>query len=114
MPTPIPEILRVSVIKLKSQPAISGTSTSKDVESIEIKTGVGRAGICLTPEVGVGVGVGDGDVLLVAVGVGDEVGDSGLLNSFKLQDEMYFSKVNNSFESAVSEYLIFTVIQLYT
>ena len=112
MPTPIPEILRVSVIKLKSQPAISGTSTSKDVESIEIKTGVGRAGICLTPEVG--VGVGDGDALLVAVGMGDEVGDSGLLNSFKLQDEMYFSKVNNSFESAVSEYLIFTVIQLYT
>ncbi len=110
MPTPIPEILRVSVIKLKSQPAISGTSTSKDVESIEINTGVGRAGICFMPEVGVGVG----EALLVGVGVGVGLDESGFLNSLKPQDEMYFSKVNISFESTVNEYLIFTVIQLYT
>ena len=108
MPTPIPEILRVSVIKLKSHPAISGTSTSKDVESIEINTGVGRAGICFMPEVGVG------EALLVGVEAGVGLDESGLLNSLKPQDEMYFSKVNISFESTVNEYLIFTVIQLYT
>ena len=84
MPTPIPEILRVSVIKLKSQPAISGTSTSKVVESIEINTGVGSVGILLIPEVGVGVGI----ALLVGDGVGAGLEESGFLNSLKLHDEM--------------------------
>ena len=38
------------------------------------------------PEVGVGVEVGK--ALLVAVGAGDGVDESGFLNSLKLQEEM--------------------------
>ena len=86
MPTPIPEILRVSVITLKSQPTISGTRISNAVESIEINTGVGSAGIDLM--LGVGVGVGVAVLIGVGVGVGAGLEESGFLNSLKLQDEM--------------------------